>query len=99
MDEFEKEIAGLWCLRVGFSQQPDRADLLLSRLMYHVLNEPAMEMVSCIVTVLSIKLSIGSKPSQIYMDHCLKYSSSTLARMSTAVFMTSFCRKVRNWST
>jgi len=50
MDELEKEIAVFWCLRVGFSQQPDRANLLLSRLMYHVLNEPAMEMVSCIVT-------------------------------------------------
>jgi len=65
MDELEKEIAVFWCLRVGFSQQPDCADLLLSRLMCHVLNEPAMEMVSCIITILSIKLSIGSKPSQI----------------------------------
>ena len=54
----EKGIATFWCLRVGFSQQSDRADLLLSRLMYHVLNEPAMEIVSRIFTVPFLKISI-----------------------------------------
>jgi len=53
MDELEKRIA---CSRVGFSQQSDCTDLLLLRLMCHVLNEPAMEMVSCIFTVLSLKV-------------------------------------------
>jgi len=65
MNELEKGIAAFWCLRVGFSQQSDCAVLLLSRLMYPVLNEPAMEMISCILKVLSHKFIQDSKPPQI----------------------------------
>jgi len=63
MDELEKGIAVFWCSRVGFSQQPDRADLLLSCIMFST--NLQWKWFLAFITVLSIKLSIGSKPSQI----------------------------------
>jgi len=46
MYEVEMGIAASWYSHVGFSQQPDCGDLLLS---HHILNELAMQMVSRIL--------------------------------------------------